>query len=151
LMRLGWYRFRGMCTEVPRGYEAYGAWIKADSCVPSQVEAIERELDAERTSGEETVHVGPFGALPILILSRDPAVIPSSWPVAVGRGNALVWEQMQEEAKGLSSQSRRIVAKGSGHGIQNDRPELVNREVGKLVEQVREKRGFEGNKATVEE
>jgi len=151
LMELGWYRLQGMCMDVPTGYEAYGAWIKADSCVPSQVDAIEHELDAERRSGEETIHAGPFGALPVLILSRDPKVLPSNWPEAVARGNSVVWEQMQEDAKGLSSESRRVIAKGSDHRIQNDRPELVSREVETFVEQVREHGEFVGNRETVSE
>jgi pimeloyl-ACP methyl ester carboxylesterase len=137
LMLLGWYRVRGMCTDVPAGFESVGAWIKADSCVPAQIDATENELDAERASGEETVHAGPFGALPILILSRDPNVLPSNWPVDVAKANAVVWNEMQEEAKGLSSNSRRIIAKGSDHYVQVDRAELVNREVAAFLLRVR--------------
>jgi pimeloyl-ACP methyl ester carboxylesterase len=86
LMMLGWYRLQGECTSIPPGFEAYSAWIKADSCIPSQMDAIENELDAERASGEETSHAGPFGDLPILILSRDPTVLPSNWPAVLGKG-----------------------------------------------------------------
>lgn len=151
LMSLGWYRLHGMCTSVPTGFEQYSTWIKADTCVPSQVSAIEAELDAEQVSGEETIHAGPFGALPILIFSRDPRVLPSNWPPQVARANAVVWEKMQEEAKGLSSQSRRIIAKDSGHAIQDDRTDLVNREVAMFLEQVRQHREFANNHSTIEE
>jgi pimeloyl-ACP methyl ester carboxylesterase len=151
LITLGWYRLHGMCTSVPPGFEPYSRWIKADLCVPSQVDVIEAELDAEQVSGEETIHAGPFGALPILIFSRDPQALPLNWPPQVARENAVVWEQMQEEAKGLSSQSRRIIAKGSGHAIQDDRTDLVNREVAIFLEQVRQHREFADNHSTIEE
>lgn len=151
LMTLGWYRLRGDCTSIPSGLEAYSAWIKADSCVPSQIEAIERELDAEQTSGEETIHAGPFGNLPVLILSRDPSILAPNWPASVAKSNAVVWTEMQEEAKGLSSDSRRIIAKGSGHYIQYDRPDLVNRQIASFIVMIRNHQSFAGNRSTLEE
>lgn len=151
LMTLGWYRLQGECTSIPPGFEAYSAWIKADSCIPSQMDAIENELDAERASGEETIHAGPFGDLPILILSRDPTVLPSNWPASVAKANSVVWNQMQEEAKALSTQSRRIIAKGSDHYIQNDRPDLVIREITAFVTMIRSHQSFADDHTTTEE
>jgi pimeloyl-ACP methyl ester carboxylesterase len=152
LMSLGWYRIQGICTEVPPGFERDSLWIKADSCVPSQMSAMQNELDAERASGEETVHAGPFGSLPILILSRDPKVLPSNWPAEVAKENAVVWNQMQEEAKGLSAHSRRIIARGSDHYVQLDRADLVNKEVAAFVLQFREHQALsENDHTTIEE
>jgi pimeloyl-ACP methyl ester carboxylesterase len=152
LMTLGWDRIKGLCTAIPPGFESYSLWIKADSCVPSQMSAMENELDAERASGEETVHAGPFGSLPILILSHDPKVLPSNWPATVAKENAVVWNQMQEEAKGLSDNSRRIIAKGSDHYIQIDRADLVNKEVSAFVLKLREHPfPSENNHTTIEE
>ena len=136
-MTLGWNRLTGHCTSVKPGFERYSAWIKADSCIPSQIDAIENELDAERVSGEQTLHAHPPHDLPVLILSRDPKVLPSNWPAAIAKANSLVWNTMQEEAKGLSGYSRRIIAKGSDHYLQIDRPDLVNREVASFIDQVR--------------
>jgi pimeloyl-ACP methyl ester carboxylesterase len=151
LMTLGWYRLQGICTSIPSGFETYSAWIKADSCVPSRMNAIENELDAERTSGDETIHAGPFGDLPILILSRDPKVLPPNWPASVARENSVVWNQMQEEAKGLSEQTLRIIAKGSDHYIQNDRPDLVNGEITLFIAMIRRHEPFPNNHVTTEE
>jgi pimeloyl-ACP methyl ester carboxylesterase len=151
LMTLGWYRLLGDCTSVPSGFEAYGAWIKADSCVPSQVDAIEQELDAEQVSGQETIHAGPFGNLPILILSRDPAVLAPNWPASVSKANAVVWNRMQEEAKGLSSDSVRIIARGSHHYIMDDRPDLVNRQIISFIVMLRNHGSFADDHATIEE
>ncbi len=151
IMTLGWYRLLGDCTSIPSGFDAYSAWIKADSCVPSQIDAIEQELDAEQASGQETIHAGPFGNLPILILSRDPSVLASDWPASVSKGNAVVWNQMQEEAKGLSSDSMRIIAKGSHHYIMDDRPNLVDRQIASFIVMVRNHGSFADNHATIEE
>jgi len=152
LMTLGWYRIKGMCTEVDPGFEGYSRWILADSCVPSQIGAVENELDSERTSGAETLHAGPFGSLPILIFSRDSKVLPSNWPPEVAKANALVWTQMQEEAKGLSDRSRRIVAKGSDHYVHVDRADLVNKEVAAFIAHIRNNQfPLEENHTTIEE
>lgn len=137
LMALGWYRLQGLCNDVQPGMESAGAWIKADSCVPSQMGAMAAELDALVTSGNETVHAGPFGQLPILIFSRDPASVPPNWPAAVATANAVVWTQMQEESKALSGNSRRIIAKRSDHYVHIDRPELVIGEVTQFVGAIR--------------
>ena len=151
LMTLGWYRLQGICTSGVSGSEQYTLWIKADSCIPSQIDAMESELDAERSSGEQTLHAGPFGKIPVLIFSRDPKVLASNWPLSVSKANAIVWNQMQEEAKGLSTQSRRIIAKGSDHYIQIDRPDLVNREISAFIAQVRGHATFRNNSSTTEE
>jgi pimeloyl-ACP methyl ester carboxylesterase len=152
LTTLGWYRIQGICTDVPPGFESYSPWIKADSCVPAQISAIENELDAVRASGEETLHAGPFGSLPILILSHDPKVLPSNWPEEVAKENSAVWNQMQEEAKGLSDQSRRIIAKGSDHYVHIDRADLVNNEVTAFVLHIRDHQfPAEQNHTTIEE
>ena len=151
LMTLGWYRLQGICTTGVSGSKQYALWINADSCIPSQMDAMERELDAERSSGEQTLRAGPFGKLPILIFSRDPTVLASNWPLSVSKANAIVWNQMQEEAKGLSTHSRRIIAKGSNHYIQNDRPDLVNREISAFIVQVRAHATFQNNSSTTEE
>jgi pimeloyl-ACP methyl ester carboxylesterase len=137
LMQIGWFRIKGKCTQIAPGFEGYAAWIRADSCVPSEITAVEGELDSERLSGEQTVHAGPFGSLPILIFSRDPAVLPSNWPAEVGRANSVVWNVMQEEAKSLSSHSRRIIARCSDHDIQVDRPELLVEAVTGFVTDIR--------------
>lgn len=44
---------------------------------------------------------------------------------------------MQENLKSLSSRSERIIAKGSGHDVQIDRVDLIEREVPLFIEQIR--------------
>jgi hypothetical protein len=84
--------------------------------------------------GEETAHTGPYDALPILIFSQDTAKAASSGEPADLRS---AWNQMQENLKNLSTRSRRIIAKGSGHYIQLNRPELIEREASLFIQQIR--------------
>lgn len=54
LMTLGWYRIHGDCASSPSGSPACDAWIKADSCIPSQIDAVEHDRDAEPARPRES-------------------------------------------------------------------------------------------------
>jgi hypothetical protein len=72
--------------------------------------------------------------LPILIFSQDPAkALADGEPAEVAK----VWNQMQEDLKQLSTRSQRMIAKGSGHYIQLNRAELIERQVPVFIEQIR--------------
>jgi hypothetical protein len=58
-------------------------------------------------------------------------------PPELARELSVVWDQEQEALKRLSTRSRRIIAKGSGHNIQIDRSDLINREVPIFIQQIR--------------
>jgi len=134
---IGLLRALGQCSDVPKGMESYALWLKADACHPSQITASIREMNAVAVSGDETVHAGPFGSLPILIFSQDPNVHSPLLNAETSRQMSEIWNGMQENLKKLSTNSRRIIAKGSTHYVQVDRSELVNREVTNFIEQVR--------------
>ena len=107
--------------------------LSEDQCRAALFTALEREDEDFRQSGKETIHTGPFGDVPILIFSQDNH--PSA---SVPRSKVdEIWDQMQEELKSLSKRSRRIIAKGSGHYIQVDRPDLLNSKVADLIRQIR--------------
>ena len=50
----------------------------------------------------------------------------------------LLWDGLQENLKRLSTRSRRIIARHSGHYIQWDRPDLLNREVPAFILHIRD-------------
>jgi hypothetical protein len=107
--------------------------LAEDMCLDRSRSFAEEQASFDR-SGEETVHTGPYGALPILIFSQDTAKAAAEGePQALGNA----WNQMQEDLKKLSTRSRRIIAKGSTHYIQLDRAELIERQVPLFVEQIR--------------
>jgi pimeloyl-ACP methyl ester carboxylesterase len=134
---IGLMRALGQCSDVPKGMEGYALWLKADACHPSQITASVNEMNAVAVSGDETVHAGPFGSLPILIFSQDPSMHTPLLDATTSKQMSEIWNGMQENLKKLSTNSRRIIAKGSTHYVQVDRAELVNREVTSFIEQVR--------------
>jgi pimeloyl-ACP methyl ester carboxylesterase len=130
---LGIPRITGDCN-IGEGFEILaGKMLSEDQCRAALFTALEREDEDFRQSGKETIHTGPFGDLPILIFSQD------NHPSATEPRSKVdeIWDQMQEELKSLSTRSRRIIAKGSGHYIQVDRPDLLNSRVADLIRQIR--------------
>jgi pimeloyl-ACP methyl ester carboxylesterase len=124
-------RLVGACSLPPLGSNPPGWKLAAENLCHPQFGALDAESDSFERSGEETVRTGPYGALPILIISHDPArtMRVGNWENA--------WSQMQEDLKKLSTRSRRIVAKESTHMIQLDRADLIDKEVSLFVGQIR--------------
>jgi pimeloyl-ACP methyl ester carboxylesterase len=139
MVRLGIARAMGQCSDGEPGTEAVKGWVLANICNPSVVDAGIEEFRDIPPSNPETRHTGPFGHLPILIFSEDPNQPLSDTTLSpeVMKQFSAIWNQMQEDLKQLSPDSRRIIAKGSGHYIELNRPDLINREVPVFIEQVR--------------
>jgi pimeloyl-ACP methyl ester carboxylesterase len=134
-------RAKGECSKVVPGLEFERGFIYANNCKLSVVQGgFAEEKDIDRSS-DETLHSGPFGALPILVLSEDPDKMasqdPGRYTHAMMKRAADLWNSMQEDLKRLSTNSHRIIARGSRHFVQVDRADLVNREVPLFIEQVR--------------
>lgn len=123
-------RLFGACSRTFPGFDAHASHLQAEDRCHPQLSAIQAELDSFDRSGEETVHTGPYGALPILIFSQDPSQDSD-------RVVASAWNQMQEDLKQLSSHSRRIIARGSPHYIQLMRADLIRKEVPLFIDQIR--------------
>lgn len=138
IMALGLHRVAGACSPEPGFDEATGTRIAQLECGKNGT-PIFQEYETTRLNGEETMHTGPYGDLPVLIFSRDPEVDRqnSGLPTKVALEESVLWNEEQEELKLLSTRSRRIIAKGSTHPIQYDRPDLLNREVAIFIQQIR--------------
>jgi pimeloyl-ACP methyl ester carboxylesterase len=127
-------RLLGGCSRGFPGFDARAARLQGEDRCHESFGAIAGEMESFDRSGEETVHSGPYGASPILIFSQDPAkALADGEPADVAKA----WNQMQEDLKQLSTRSRRMIAKGSGHYIQLNRAELIEREVPLFIEQIR--------------
>jgi pimeloyl-ACP methyl ester carboxylesterase len=147
---LGHYKF-GIWT-MPFGVPRLLRWCHDDYTFPNQPEAWARiapeaiALDCRqlawrtvveeesqfRENGRAVAASGSLGSLPLIVLSHDPEVGAGFSPanaVSVERA----WTEMQEELRGLSSRSKRIVAKRSGHYIEVYRPELVVQAIQEIV------------------
>ncbi len=127
-------RLMGECSRSQPGFDPRASKLLAEDQCHDRSAAVAAELESFDRSGEETVHTGPYGTLPILIFSQDPARTAAQ---GEPKDVVMAWSQMQENLKQLSTRSRRIIAKGSTHYIQGDRPDLIEREVPKFIEQIR--------------
>ena len=138
IVTLGLHRVTGSCSPDPRFDQATGTRYAQLECGKLPTPIFQEYLTTE-LSGQETVHTGPYGDMPILVFSRDPELQKqqSGLPPPLALEDTTVWNRLQEELKQLSTRSRRIIAKGSGHPIQMERPELVNREVATFIQQLR--------------
>jgi len=132
----GIQRLMGMCKPAS-GLEPHTARALGEDRCRMHFDALFNEYNNFDTSSAETVHSGPFGDLPILIVSHDPAkgADPSNPPDAMKIEP--VWNQMQEELKNLSTHSQRIIAKGSGHEVHSNRKALVLSRVQLFIAQIR--------------
>lgn len=142
---LGIVRLRGRCGQhewtgrgiVPSDSPEFVTWMRADDCMLSVLDTTAREEHDFRASCQEAGKTGPFPHVPILIFSEDPEHRPPDWePAQLFPVFAGTWNTLQEGLKQLSPRSRRIIAKGSSHYVQVDRPELVIAEVGHMIHSI---------------
>ena len=134
IFALGIPRVLGQCSQSLPGFDAPASKLQSEDLCRGAFTAIAAEVRSIDRSGEETVRTGPYGALPILIFSQDPAKT-----AADGQPTDIVnaWVSMQEDLKKLSTRSRRIVARGSGHYVPLTRADLLEREVPLFLSQIR--------------
>ena len=95
------------------------------------------ELEGFHESLSQAALTGPFGDIPLSVLSHDPQKLPEWLSPDDGKVFNDAWEKMQEELPTLSTQGKRTIAKNSSHYIQLDSPDHVIDEVRKIVERVR--------------
>jgi len=107
------------------------------NCTFRDVRAWVGEIEAFPENAAQAASTGPFGDIPLSVLSRDPEKLPSEYSPDLGKIVNDIWEKMQEELRTLSTQGTQRIAKNSSHYIQIDRPELVVEEVRKIVEKAR--------------
>ncbi|KAA6458276.1 alpha/beta hydrolase [Acidobacteria bacterium AB60] len=122
---LGVPRLTGACSHPKPGFDASTGILQREDVCHTEYGTCLAELEGRDRSDQQTLNTGPYGDLPVLILSHDPGQ------------RSVVSDQSQEELKKLSARSRRIIAKASGHYIMFDRPDVIEREVPLFVEQIR--------------
>jgi pimeloyl-ACP methyl ester carboxylesterase len=106
-----------------------------DACYPNLQGASDEMAQFER-SGDEALRAASYGNLPILIVSHDPDRHPPGSDPGELR-SMRIFDRLQQEQLGLSRRSRRIVARGSGHVVQFDRPELIETSVASFIGEIR--------------
>ena len=109
----------GLSAEVANYYSVF--WVAPRS--------LQAWLDEGKGTSESLAQAGAvhsFGALPLIVLSRDPLVDPDP-----------DWQRMQTELLELSSSSQQLFAGKSGHSIEFDQPEAAVGAIEQMVELTR--------------
>lgn len=133
----GWERLLGHCSARVSNDEAFMAGqYNAQQCRPAyEGGELGEFMDLENAAGQ-AARLTTFGKVPLLILSKDPAlVITGMSPDAVA--GLSVWDREQEALKSLSPVSWRVIARRSGHQIFHDRPDVIVNEISRLLAYLR--------------
>jgi len=125
---------------IPRllGYCGSDQALRAAECTFNSFGESASERRTFRESAAQTAAVGKdLDNMPLVVLSHDTDKPEPDVPAEVERATNSAFEQMQEELSRLSTRGARVIAKGSGHYIQGDRPDLVRIAVHQILDQVR--------------
>lgn len=128
-MVAGVQRVIGMCSggKHDAGYEARKE--RGEHFCGVHYDSISSEASNFDTSSQEALRSSNYGAIPVLVITHDPAKMLQAHPSAQDKAMQTAWSDMQEKLKSLSTHSRQIIAIGSTHYVMNDRPDLLLREV----------------------
>ena len=128
-MPFGIPRLMGFCDPDPA--------IRAVECNFHTARENVAEIKAFKESADQTAAAGSLADLPLAVLSHDPDKLLTDLPADVAKLTNKAWEKMQEELGRLSTKGTQVIAKGSAHYIQLDRPDVVIDAVRKMVDQTR--------------
>jgi len=129
----GWERLMGRCVNEPSPELKYlKAQYDAKMCRPAYVGGDDNELNDFESTCREAARLTSFGNVPLLIISKDPDHRREGMS-ANAIAEIPIWTQEQEALKSLSPLSWRVIARGAGHAVHHDRPELVVGEINRLI------------------
>jgi hypothetical protein len=132
-----------------KAWRQYGSWLSASNGLePDNPEGVDAKIGNEQIRA-----VKSLGDLPLVVISRSPnnpvlAEAMPALPEEINTGLLQMWQDMQGELMDLSSNSTRVIADHSGHGIHKEEPRLVVDAILKLVNEYRDPTG---NTTSVEE
>jgi len=136
----GWARLRGGCKgDVEKGLDPWRDLARAEACRPEYARSGLSEWDEFWNSAAQATEAHCCGDIPLVIVSRDPDR-PKPGRSAESVAVDPIWNGLQESLKRLSPQSRRVIARGSGHHVMIERPDVVIAAVREVVIEVRERR-----------
>ena len=116
------------------------AEIKFSETMSAEISAVQENLSQVRAA-----RITSLGDIPLVVLTHDrldaiPGVTTSS---EASRQVEQAWLELQSELAALSPNGRLVVAKGSGHNIQFERPDLVIAAILEVLAEAKAKAGGE--------
>jgi hypothetical protein len=145
---LGWCRDNFTFPNQPAAWARPVPEASAQYCRLQSWRAEQAQVKDE--DGSLAATTGPFGDMPLVVLSHDPQVNDFGGffsPADLVKAES-AWMEMQDELRSLSLRSQRIIAKGSHHWIQIQRPELVAATVQEIVNDARGTARFQADPKT---
>ncbi len=130
---LGLPRWRRWCAQ---GSDEIRGQMMAFSCQPRVFRTNYDQWSLFPESARQVRALGRLGDLPLVVIARDPEQ-PSQRGEEVVREAGQRHQQSQQDLARFSSNSTYVIAKGSGHGVAQQRPDVVVAGVRKLVEEAR--------------
>jgi pimeloyl-ACP methyl ester carboxylesterase len=127
-MPLGIPRLMGWCGK---GQAEVRSMLRAVDCRLSSWREHLAEYHAGEESRAEARATGPLGDIPLIVISHDPDHPADGFAKAMQNG----WNETQAELLHLSTNSSQVIAEGSTHNIQVDRPDAVIAAIRKVVEE----------------
>jgi pimeloyl-ACP methyl ester carboxylesterase len=146
---LGWCRNNFTFPNQPKEWARLVPEASAQYCRLQSWRTEQAQVTDENGSSLAAM-AGPFGDMPLVVLSHDPQVNDFGGffsPADLIKAER-AWMEMQDELRGLSSRTQRIVAKGSNHWVQIYRPELVVATVHEIVNDARGTTPFQADPET---
>jgi pimeloyl-ACP methyl ester carboxylesterase len=131
-------RLHAMQVAIPFGLPRWRRWCggnapeeirglkQAITCRSSLYENYYREWSSFPESAAEIRSITSIGSIPLIVITRDPSVAGNS-------DREMEWNQLQRERLSLSSKSEFVIARGSGHEVPMERPEVIAAAVKKLL------------------
>lgn len=129
IMPFGLPRLLGMCDD--------DGQVRAADCNFNTAREAVAESNTFPESAAQAAKTGPFGDMPLAVLSHDPDKPSAEMPPELAKAVNAEWEKMQEELAHLSTRGTQTIAKNSAHYIQSDRPDLVIDAVHRVVNEAR--------------
>jgi hypothetical protein len=123
----------GRCHDTPgKGLENMAGQYDAQACRPKYVDADFGEFKDFETAGKQAARLTSLGNVPLLVISKDQNSRKKGMtPKAIAE--MPVWDREQEALKSRSPLSWRVIARGSGHKIYQDRFDVILAEVARLL------------------
>lgn len=127
LMPLGIPRIMGWCGS---GAQEIRSMLRTVDCRSGPWHEHLSEWKDWDVSASQVRACAALGDLPLVVISRDPSFGVSS---DYDRRLSEVWSSLQTDLAALSTHSSHVIATGSGHMIQVDRPDLVTSAIHRMV------------------
>jgi pimeloyl-ACP methyl ester carboxylesterase len=129
-------------TKILKAWRYYGTWLStSDGRAKTDVEGVDMQI-----SNSQVRTVASLGDLPLVVITRSPdnLVLAQQMPPLPEEINARLlrmWQDLQMELVGLSSNSTQVIADHAGHIINQEEPLLVVDAILKLVNEYRSLHG----------